>query len=56
MLAQAVTGTPGHVNTMADGGRRISSTASRSRRMQPGDVFVTNDPWIGTGHLSTSSW
>ena len=19
--------------------------------MKPGDVFVTNDPWLGTGHL-----
>ena len=19
--------------------------------MRPGDVFVTNDPWLGTGHL-----
>lgn len=50
MLAQAVTGTPGHVNTMA------SAVAHFFRRfdpmtMRPGDVFVTNDPWFGTGHL-----
>ena len=50
MLAQAVTGTPGHVNAMADAVphfmRRIGVET-----MQEGDVFITNDPWEGTGHL-----
>ena len=49
MLAQAVTGTPGHVNAMADAVghfmRRIGVEA-----MQPGDIYITNDPWEGTGH------
>jgi N-methylhydantoinase B len=50
MLAQAVTGTPGHVNAMAD------SVAHFIRRigydnMYEGDVYITNDPWEGTGHL-----
>ena len=22
--------------------------------MKPGDLFLTNDPWLGTGHLTTS--
>ena len=50
MLAQAVTGTPGHVNTMA---RAVDHFLARFpvAGMQPGDVFVTNDPWMGTGHL-----
>ena len=50
MLAQAVTGTPGHVNTMA---MAVSHFLERFplRSMKPGDVFVTNDPWMGTGHL-----
>ena len=50
MIAQAVTGTPGHVNTMA---RAVEHFLSRFpvAGMQPGDVFVTNDPWLGTGHL-----
>ncbi|MGB0228666.1 MAG: hydantoinase B/oxoprolinase family protein [bacterium] len=50
MLAQAVTGTPGHVNTMA---KAVSHFLERFpvTSMQPGDVFVTNDPWMGTGHL-----
>ena len=50
MLAQAVTGTPGHVNTMA---MAVGHFLERfpSETMKPGDVFVTNDPWMGTGHL-----
>mgnify|MGYP003326588366 CR=1 FL=1 len=51
MLAQAVTGTPGHVNAMAD------SVAHFIRRIQKknmleGDIYITNDPWLGTGHLN----
>jgi len=50
MLAQAVTGTPGHVNTMAMAvGHFLDRFPVDS--MRPGDVFVTNDPWMGTGHL-----
>ncbi len=50
MLAQAVTGTPGHINTMA------ASVGHFLRRFpvegwKEGDVYVTNDPWMGTGHL-----
>ena len=50
MLAQAVTGTPGHVNTMA---AAISHFIERFplAEMRPGDVYTTNDPWMGTGHL-----
>jgi len=50
MLAQAVTGTPGHVNTMA---RAVDHFLVRFpiETMKPGDVYVTNDPWLGTGHL-----
>src|SRR5215471_16982804 len=51
MLAQAVTGTPGHINTMA---RSVGYFLERfpDATMAPGDVFVTNDPWHGTGHLN----
>ena len=50
MIAQAVTGTPGHVNTMA---RAVGHFLERFPlpEMEPGDAFVTNDPWLGTGHL-----
>ena len=49
MLAQAVTGTPGHVNAMA------ASVGHFLKRfpletMIEGDVYVTNDPWLGSGH------
>ncbi|MFC0269598.1 hydantoinase B/oxoprolinase family protein [Kushneria aurantia] len=48
MVAQAVTGTPGHVNTMAE---TVFHFIDRFDDMAPGDVFVTNDPWLATGHL-----
>jgi N-methylhydantoinase B len=50
MLAQAVTGTPGHVNTMATA---VAHFLERfpAGSLRPGDVLVTNDPWMGTGHL-----
>jgi len=50
MLAQAVTGTPGHVNAMAASvGFFLDKYPANT--MSPGDVYVTNDPWLGTGHL-----
>jgi N-methylhydantoinase B len=50
MLAQAVTGTPGHVNTMAEAVLNFMA-AIPANEMYPGDTYVTNDPWLGTGHL-----
>ena len=50
MLAQAVTGTPGHVNAMADAVGHFIRVLGRSN-MAEGDVYITNDPWLGTGHL-----
>ena len=50
MLAQAVTGTPGHINSMAlSVGHFIEKFPIK--KMEEGDVFLTNDPWKGTGHL-----
>ncbi|MYI20547.1 MAG: methylhydantoinase, partial [Acidimicrobiia bacterium] len=50
MITQAVTGTPGHVNTMAAAvGHFIADIGSET--IAPGDVYITNDPWKGTGHL-----
>lgn len=51
MLAQAVTGTPGHVNAMAAAVPKFLALYPLDR-LRPGDVLVTNDPWIGTGHLN----
>ena len=50
MLAQAVTGTPGHVNAMADAVPHFIRTIGRDS-MAEGDVYLTNDPWEGTGHM-----
>ncbi|PKU22497.1 hydantoinase B/oxoprolinase family protein [Telmatospirillum siberiense] len=49
MLAQAVTGTPGHVNSMA---LAVGHMLARhpAQTLAPGDVLITNDPWLGTGH------
>ena len=50
MLAQAVTGTPGHVNSMAESvGHFLRKFPAAT--MRPGDHYITNDPWLGTGHL-----
>jgi len=50
MLAQAVTGTPGHVNTMAEAVLHFIDEIGRDNMFE-GDTYVTNDPWKGTGHL-----
>ena len=50
MMAQAVTGTPGHVNSMMESvGHFLKKFPADT--MQPGDHYITNDPWLGTGHL-----
>lgn len=50
MIAQAVTGTPGHVNSMA-----LAVTYFLERfpidTLADGDVLISNDPWICSGHL-----
>ncbi len=50
MLAQAVTGTPGHVNAMADAVAHFIKHIGADN-INAGDVYITNDPWMGTGHL-----
>ncbi len=50
MLAQAVTGTPGHVNSMAVAVGHFLERYPVGE-MRAGDHYLTNDPWLGTGHL-----
>ena len=50
MLAQAVTGTPGHVNAMAEAVAHFINDIGPANVFE-GDVYITNDPWKGTGHL-----
>lgn len=51
MLAQAVTGTPGHVNSMAESVKHFLHHFP-AETMREGDIYITNDPWMGTGHLN----
>ena len=51
MMAQAVTGTPGHVNSMAESVKHFINHFPLNT-MNEGAIFITNDPWMGTGHLN----
>src|SRR5712692_7484930 len=51
MVAQAVTGTPGHINSMALAMKHILDVYP-VEAWQPGDVVITNDPWKTSGHLN----
>ncbi|UXX84686.1 hydantoinase B/oxoprolinase family protein [Roseovarius pelagicus] len=51
MMAQAVTGTPGHINTMAEAVMALRARFA-VQDMQPGDIYMTNDPWLASGHLN----
>src|SRR6266481_6066791 len=50
MLAQAVTGTPGHVNSMANAVVHFLKVYPLET-MKEGDHYITNDPWLTSGHL-----
>jgi N-methylhydantoinase B len=50
MVAQAVTGTPGHVNSMANAIVHFLAKYPIDE-MRPGDHYITNDPWLTSGHL-----
>ena len=51
MIAQSVTGTPGHINTMANCVRNHVVPRYPIDSLQPGDTLITNDPWEASGHL-----
>jgi len=51
MMTQAVTGTPGHVNSMAESVKHFLRHFP-IETMNEGDIYITNDPWMGTGHLN----
>jgi N-methylhydantoinase B len=50
LLAQAVTGTPGHINSMANCIQHFLAEFP-PEAIRPGDVWITNDPWKTSGHL-----
>jgi hypothetical protein len=51
MAAQAVTGTPGHINAMATSAHHFLA-AYPIETLKPGDALVTNHPWQTSGHLN----
>jgi len=51
MVAQAVTGTPGHINSMALAMKHFLA-AYPLETLRAGDVLITNDPWLTSGHLN----
>ena len=50
MVAQAVTGTPGHINSLAAGAANML-TEIPLEQLEPGDVLITNDPYKTAGQL-----
>ncbi|MDO9362951.1 MAG: hydantoinase B/oxoprolinase family protein [Sphingopyxis sp.] len=50
MIAQALTGTPGHVNSMARAVVHFLDAYPLATLAQ-GDVLLSNDPWLCSGHL-----
>lgn len=50
MIAQSVTGTPGHINSMATSMRHFLNRYDLAA-LEPGDVLITNDPWYTSGQL-----
>jgi N-methylhydantoinase B len=51
MVAQSRSGTPGHINAMATGVRHFAQAFPRGA-LQPGDVLLTNDPWMTAGQVN----
>ena len=51
MMAQSLTGTPGHINAMATGLRHFLHEYPPGS-LQPGDVLITNDPWMTAGQIN----
>ncbi|TVS16594.1 MAG: hydantoinase B/oxoprolinase family protein [Gammaproteobacteria bacterium] len=50
MVAQAVTGTPGHINSLGAAAKNLLAEIPPSE-LHPGDVLITNDPWMSAGHF-----
>jgi len=51
MIAQSLTGTPGHINPMATGAKHFVA-AYPPETLQEGDVLITNDPWMTSGQIN----
>lgn len=51
MIAQSLSGTPGHINAMATSMKHFLA-AFPGDKMAPGDVLITNDPWQTAGQIN----
>src|ERR671934_1232916 len=51
MIAQSISGTPGHINAMATSMKHFL-TVFPADRLAPGDVLITNDPWQTAGQVN----
>ncbi|MEM6355810.1 MAG: hydantoinase B/oxoprolinase family protein [Pseudomonadota bacterium] len=51
MVAQAVTGTPGHINSMATGMTHFLARFPVAT-LAEGDILLTNDPWMTASQLN----
>jgi N-methylhydantoinase B len=51
MIAQSLTGTPGHINPMATGAQHFLAVYP-AHTLKPGDVLITNDPWQTAGQIN----
>ena len=51
MVAQSESGTPGHINAMATGVQHFLK-AYPPETLSPGDVLLTNDPWMTAGQIN----
>ncbi|MGH8546071.1 MAG: hydantoinase B/oxoprolinase family protein, partial [Gammaproteobacteria bacterium] len=51
MIAQSISGTPGHINAMATSMKHFLH-AFPAGKLAPGDVLITNDPWMTAGQIN----
>ena len=51
MIAQSISGTPGHINAMATSMKHFLA-AFPPEKLVPGDVLITNDPWQTAGQIN----
>ena len=50
MVAQGLAGTPGHINSLGAAASNLVNVIP-PQEIHPGDVLITNDPWMSAGHF-----
>ncbi len=50
MVAQGLAGTPGHINSLGAAAKNLVGVIP-PEEIHPGDVLITNDPWMSAGHF-----